>query len=257
MRRGMTLLEVLLASAILVILLGIVWEVTAFFLRAETTRKRQTDQQRIVRHWTQRVSEDIRSAIQDTEQLNKSVGDETIRHFGLSGTTTQLRIDISNYSWQTAETSELKTIFYDFQPTNGLVRREQDYATPKTASGTVDIVPEIVGGSFRYYDGRTWHDYWASLDRKGAPSAVEVTFFSLPFSEAERWRRRDPNAKPPTSNRIVVEIPAASHAYFKSYRRAQAPRPPNEPPPPPAPPQPPRPQPPPPPSPFHSFFGDD
>ena len=258
MRRGMTLLELILASAILIVVMGIVWEVTAFFLRAEATRKRLADQQRIVRKWTQIVNDDFRAAIQDTEQLNKAVGSETIRHFGLSGTETQLRIDISNYSGQFADASELKTIYYDFQSTGGLVRREQDYAAPKTTGSTIDMVPEIVGGKFRYYDGRTWHDYWVSLDRKGAPSAVEVTFYSLPFSEAQRWRRRDPNTLAPTANRVVVQIPAASHPYFEPYRRAQAPRPPGEPPPPPpSTPQPPRPQPPPPPSPFHSFFGDD
>ena len=257
MRRGITLLEVLLASAMIIVLLGTVWEVTSFLLRAETTRMRQTGQQRIVLTWTQMMGDDFRSAIQDTEQLNKAVGDETIRHFGLSGTATQLRIDVSDYSWQSAEASELKTIFYDFQPTSGLVRREQDYAAPKSASGVIKMAPEIVGGKFRYYDGRTWQDYWSSLDRKGTPSAVEVTFYSLPFSEAERWRNRMSDAKEPVFNQVVVQIPAASQAYFETYKRVQPPKPPGETtPPPPSPPRPPQPQPPPPPSPFHSFFGD-
>ena len=257
MRRGFTLLEVLLASAIFVVLLGIVWEVTALLLRAEKTRSQQAEQQRIVQNWTQMMNDDFQSAIQDTEQLNKAVGSETIRHFGLSGTATQLRIDVSNYDWQTANASELRTVFYDFQPTSGLVRREQDYASPKSVAGALQMAPGIVSGTFRYYDGRTWHEYWANLDQKRAPSAIEITFYILPFSEAERWRRRERDVQEPKSHRVVVRIPAASHTYFESYRRAQAPRPPNETPPPPSPPQPPRPQPPPPPSPFHSLFGDN
>ena len=257
MRRGFTLLEMLLVSAIFVVLLGVVWEVTALILRAEKTRRQQAEQQRIVQKWTQMMNDDFQSAIQDTEQLNKSVGSETIRHFGLSGTATQLRIDISNYDWQTASASELRTIFYDFQPASGLVRREQDYASLKSAAGALQMAPGIVGGTFRYYDGRTWHEYWANLDQKMAPSAIEITFYTLPFFEAERWRRREMDIKEPMSRRVVVEIPSASHTYYESYRRAQAPRPQNETPPPPSPPQPPRPQPPPPPSPFHTFFGDN
>ena len=257
MRRGFTLMEVLLASAIFIVLLSIVWEVTALLLRAEKTRMRLAEQQRIIQTWTQMMNDDFQSAIQDTEQLNKAVGSETIRHFGLSGTATQLRIDISNYDWQSADASELRTIFYDFQPASGLVRREQDYASLKSATGAFQMAPGIVGGTFRYYDGRTWHEYWANLDQKRAPSAIEITFNTLPFSEAERWRRREMGVHEPVSKRVVVQIPAAAHTYFEPYRRAQAPRPLNETPPPPSPPQPPRPQPPPPPSPFHSLFGDN
>jgi len=257
MRRGFTLLELLLASAMFIVLLGIVWEVTSIFLRAETTRMRHADQQRIVRTWTQMMNDDFRSAIQDTEQLNKAEGGETIRHFGLSGTATQLRIDVSDYSWHSAEASELKTIFYDFHQTSGLVRREQNYAAPQSAEGAIQIAPEIISGQFRYFDGSTWHDYWASLDRKGTPSAVEVTFYSLPFAEAERWRNRISNARQPMFNRMVVQIPSASQTYFESYKRVQAPKPLEEPPSPPStPPQQPQTQPPPPPSPLHSLFGE-
>ena len=179
MRRGFTLLELLLALSMFIVLLGIVWSVTAILLRMETQRVQQTGQQRIVRTWTRMMNDDFRSAIQDTEQFNKTEGDETIRHFGLSGTSTQLRIDVSNYSWRSAEMSELKTIFYDFQQTSGLIRRETNYAAPKSEEGKMQIAPEIIGCQFRYFDGGIWHDYWASLDRKGVPSAVEITFYSL------------------------------------------------------------------------------
>ena len=257
-RRGFTLLELLLTSAIFAVLLGIVLSVTLMLSRMETRRIQQAEQQRIVRTWTRILCDDFRSVIQDTEQLNKAVGTETIRHFGVSGTSTQLRIDVSDYSWRSAESSELRTIFYDFDPTVGLVRQERDYAALKSVEGAVQTVSEMVSGKFRYFDGGTWHDHWASLDRKSAPSAVEVTFYSLPLIEAKRWRNRVPSANEPMLNQVIVQVPAASRA-FETYQRVQAPRLPqeNQPPPPPAPPQPPRPQPPPPPSPFHSLFGDD
>jgi type II secretion system protein J len=261
MRRGLTLLELLMAVVIFVVLLGIVWNVALFVSRAETRRGQQAEQRRIVQTWSQMMHDDFRSAIQDTEQLNKAEGGETIRHFGLSGTATQLRIDVSNYTWRSGESSELRTIFYDFQQASGLARRETDYAAPKSVSGIVKAASEIVGCKFRYFDGGTWQEHWASLDRKGVPSAVEVTFHSLPLAEAKRWRQQT-NTLEPTLNRVVVQIPAASQAFFESYKRAEPPKKPEEivivpPPPIPSPSPPPQPQPPPPPSPFHSLFGDD
>ena len=218
----------------------------------------QTEQQRVVRVWTQIISNDFRSAIQDTEQLAKGMDGETIRHFGVSGTETQLRIDITDYSWRTAESSELRTIFYDFQPENGLVRRERDNAALQSVVGAITTAPEIVGGQFRYFDGRNWHEHWSSLDRKSAPAAIEVTIRSLPLGEANRWRNQLPVTREPVENTWSVSVPAASQMIFEPYRRAEPPRPPEPltPPLPPPMPSPPSPPPPPPPSPFHSLFGD-
>jgi len=262
MRQGLTLLELLLASAVFIVLLGIVGSVTLFLLQAESARMQHTGQQRVIHIWTQMMSDDFQSAIQDTEQLNKAAGSETIRHFGVSGTSTQLRIDVSDYSWRSADSSELRTIFYDFQSAGGLSRREQDYAAPKASEGQEQIAPEIVSGQFRYFDGGTWHDQWASLDRKRTPSAVEVTFYSLSFAEANRWRSPSSGVSAPVMNRVRVQIPAAAEGFFETYQREQPPQLPQEYQPPlppslPTPPLPPQTQPPPPPSPFHSLFGDD
>ena len=258
MRRGFTLLELLLTSSVLVVLLGIVWSVMLILSQMETRRIQHTEQQRIVRTWTQRLSDDFRSVIQDTEQLNKMEGNDTIRHFGVSGTSTQLRMDVTDFSQRSAESSELRTIFYEFHQTSGLVRRERDYAALKSVEGALQIASEIVSGQFRYFDGGTWHDHWSSLDRKCAPSAVEVTFYSLSRAEADRWRSRVPDAHEPAMNKVIVQIPAASPT-FESYQRVQPPQPPqeNQPLPPPSPPPSPSPPSPPPPSPFHSLFGDD
>ena len=259
MRRGFTLFELLLTTAALAVLLGIVWSAMMLLAKTETGRIHHTEQQRIVRKWAEILNDDFRSAVQDTEQLSKTEGSETIRHFGMNGTSTQLRIDVTDFSWRSAESSELRTITYEFHQTSGLVRRERDYAAMKSVEGAMQIAPEIVNGQFRYFDGDTWHEHWASLDRKCVPSAVEVTFYTLPRREAARWRSRVPDAHEPTLNKLVVQVPAASHA-FESYQRVQAPQLPQEnvPPPPPAP-LPSLPQPPqqPPPSPFHSLFGDD
>jgi len=259
MRRGLTLLELLLATSMFVILMGIVASLTLTLARMETQRAHHAAQQRMERKWLRILNQDFQSIIQDTEQLNRTVGTETIRHFGVSGTATQLRIDISDYSWRTADSSELRTIFYEFHPTSGFTRRERDYAALKSAEGALQTAPEIVNGTFRYFDGGTWHEHWASLDRKSVPRAIEVTFYSLPLTEANRWRNRAADAREPVLSRVRIPIPAASPSH-ETYRRAQAPRPPQEslpPPPPPSPPPPPQTPAPPPPSPFHSLFGDD
>jgi prepilin-type N-terminal cleavage/methylation domain-containing protein len=260
-RRGMTLLELLLALAVFVVLMTIVWSTMTYLFRLELRRGQQSEQQRIIRTWTQMMNDDFRSAIQDTEQLNKAEGSETIRHFGVSGTATLLRIDISDYSWRAEQSSELRTIFYEFHRADGLVRLERDYATSTSVEGLKQMVPEIVSGQFRYFDGKTWYNQWASLDREGAPTAIEVTFNSLSTAESQRWRRQGVNSREPVMNRIIVQIPAASQTFSEEYRRATPPPKPQDiatVPPPPSFPSPPPPEAQSPtPSPFHSLFGDD
>jgi len=247
-RRGFTLLEVLLVLSMLGTILGIVWGVMFIFAQMETRRTQHTKQQHLIRTWSQILNDDFRNAIQDTEQLNKAVGSETIRHFGVDGTATQLRIDVSDYSRRSAESSELRTIFYEFNQTGGLVRRERDYTALQSVAGAVRIASEIVSGQFRYFDGSTWHDQWVSLERKSVPSAIEVTFTLLPLTDTSKH----------TSNRIIVQIPSAWQGFSESYHRVQpspspqenllSPPPSLQSPPPPSSPQP---------SPFHSLFGDD
>ena len=259
-RRGITLLELLLVMAIFTVLLSIVWSATALLLQTEHRRMQQTEQQRIVRTWKQIMTDDFLSAIQDAEQLNKAVADENIRHFGVSGTSTQLRIDIPDYSWRSEGSSELRTVYYDFQSASGLVRRERDYASLESVKGFTKTAPEIVGGRFRYFDGSSWHDQWSSLDRKSAPAAIEVTFRSLPLAEANRWRNKAPDAKEPIEETVSVPILAASKMTYEAYKREAPPKPPETTPSPPSPipssPPPPSPPQPPPLSPSHSFMAD-
>ena len=246
MRRGFTLLEVLLVLAMLTTILGIVWGVMSILSQIETRRTQQAKQQQLIRTWTQTLNDDFRNVLQDTEQFNKAVGSETIRHFGVDGTATKLRIDVSDYSRRSAESSELQTIFYEFSQMNGLVRQERDYAAPQSATGRVSMASELVSGQFRYFDGSTWHNQWVSLERKSVPTAIEVSFYSSPLSETSKKML----------NRIIVQIPSAAQGFSESYRRVQPPQE-NQPPPSPSlsPTEPPpsSPQP----SPFHSLFGDN
>lgn len=246
MRRGFTLLEVLLVLSMLGMVLGVVWGVMFVFSQMEIRRTQHTKHQQLNRTWTQILNDDFRNVIQDTEQLNKAVGSETIRHFGVDGTATQLRIDVSNYSWRSAESSELRTIFYEFNQTGGLVRRERDYAASQSAEEKVQIASEIASGQFRYYDGSTWHEQWVSLERKSAPTAIEVSFYLFPLTDTSKH----------ASNRVIVQIPAALQGFSEPYHRVQPPQENLSPPSPslsPTEPPPPSPQS----SPFHSLFGDD
>ena len=247
-RRGFTLLEVLLVLAMLGTMLSIVCGVMSILSQIEIRRTQQAKQQQLIRTWTQRLNDDFQNILQDTEHLSKAVGSETIRHFGVDGTATRLRIDVFDYSRRSAKSSELQTIFYEFHQTNGLVRQERDYAEPQSAAGKVSMASELVSGQFRYFDGNTWHDRWVSLERKSVPSAIEVTFYSSSLSEASKN----------VQNRIIVQIPSATQGFSESYQRVQ---PPQESQTPPSlslpssaePPQSSSPQT----SPFHSWFGDN
>ena len=256
MRQGFTLIEILFVLSTLGALLGIVWGVSYMLIHMEKQRASQTQQQRVIRHWMQIINDDFRSAIQDAGQdLGQSADGGTIRHFGVVGTAEQLRIDIVNYIWRTPGSSELRTIVYEFHPTSGLIRTERDYIESATAE-VIQDAPEIIGGQFQYYDGGTWHEHWVSLERKSMPSAIGITFYSLPVSAAKRWRDGESDIEEPFASRMVVQIPSAFQG-FEAYQRAQPPGI-TQPPPPPMP-APTFESPPSLPSPslFHSLFGDD
>ena len=48
--------------------------------------------------------------------------------------------------------------------------------------------PEVVALQFRYFDGAKWRSSWDSLDRKGLPVAVEMTFGVASLEDADAIR---------------------------------------------------------------------
>jgi type II secretory pathway pseudopilin PulG len=257
--KGFTLLEFLLALALFMVLAGMLWNIISLFSKTQTQGTRLAERSQLVRSLAQLLEDDLKSAIQDPiYPFGDSSGDDDIRRFGLSGSLQTLRIDVielnpfitvtpqprqaflGEVQTATPRAAELKTVFYNFQQSVGLTRREIDFETPdinaQGAEGTNLYAPEVVGCRFRYYNGSEWSDSWESLDRGGLPVAIEATLRTLPLAEAERYcREATPNENietavlrlhlsPPVLSRIVVYLPSSPIRKFETYQRKTPPK---------------------------------
>jgi prepilin-type N-terminal cleavage/methylation domain-containing protein len=257
--KGFTLLELLLALALFVVLVGILWNIVTLFSKTQTQGTRLAERSQLVRSLAQLLEDDLKAAIQDPiYPLEDWAGDDDVRRFGLSGSLQMLRIDVielnpfitvtpqprqalfGEVQTATPRAAELKTVFYDFQQSAGLTRREIDFETPdinaQGAEGTNLQAPEVVGCRFRYYNGSAWSDSWESLERGGLPVAIEATLRTLPLAEAERYRREaTPNENidtailrlhlpPPAISRIVAFLPTSPIRKFEPYQRKTPPK---------------------------------
>ncbi|MBQ2790535.1 MAG: prepilin-type N-terminal cleavage/methylation domain-containing protein, partial [Thermoguttaceae bacterium] len=141
-RVGFTLLEILLALALIAVLLAGVSAITSLYSRNYTTTERRVGRAQLARSISQMLSEDLGAAVQDPIQ---AVADDPnrqfIRRFGLRGDSRSLQIDVvqpnlfattatpeenrrvaegGKKSTESRQVPELKTIFYDFVPLNAL-----------------------------------------------------------------------------------------------------------------------------------------
>ncbi|MBQ7111691.1 MAG: prepilin-type N-terminal cleavage/methylation domain-containing protein [Thermoguttaceae bacterium] len=141
-RVGFTLLEILLALALIAVLLAGVSAITSLYSRNYTTTERRVGRAQLARSISQMLSEDLGAAVQDPIQ---AVADDPnrqfIRRFGLRGDSRSLQIDVvqpnlfattatpeenrrvaegGKKSTESRQVPELKTIFYEFVPLNAL-----------------------------------------------------------------------------------------------------------------------------------------
>jgi prepilin-type N-terminal cleavage/methylation domain-containing protein len=251
---GFTLLELLLAMTLFLVLLGMLWNIITLFSRTQNQVTRLAERSQLVRSLAQLLEDDLRAAIQDPIRPlagSEDVGD--VRRFGLSGSPQMLRIDVIEINpfvvtasqprpalmggVQPAEprAAELKTIFYDFQKSKGLSRREIDFETPDINApgpeGSAMTAPEVIDCRFRYYNGSEWSDSWESLERAGLPAAIETTLRSLPLAEAEQYRQKATSNESvdsvlsqlelsaPILSRIVTYLPTSPVRKFEEYQR--------------------------------------
>jgi prepilin-type N-terminal cleavage/methylation domain-containing protein len=141
-RAGFTLLEILLALALIAVLLAGVSAITSLYSRNYTTTERRVSRAQLARSISQMLSEDLGAAVQDPIQaLEDDPNRQFIRRFGLRGDSRSLQIDVVQpnlfATTATAEENrrvaeggakspelrqvpELKTIFYEFVPINAL-----------------------------------------------------------------------------------------------------------------------------------------
>jgi len=253
-------MEVMVALGLFVILLSILWNVIALFTRSQTRGSQLAERSQLVRSLAQLLEDDLRAAIQDPiHPFKGSGGDDDIRRFGLSGNAQTLRIDVieinpfaqlepeqrvaqfGTVSPSQPKAAELKTVFYVFNNTEGLTRREIDFETPDLNApgpeGSRLSAPEIIDCRFRYFDGTSWSDSWESLQRNGLPVAIEADLRSVSLANAAKVRRqqgsqsgsidemlRQLELPAPIQQRMVVYLPASPVRKFEDYKRRTAPK---------------------------------
>jgi hypothetical protein len=181
-RRGLTILEVLLAMSLLVVLLSMLWSMTQVFSDIFVKGTQRAGKSQLVRSLSQLMHDDLGSAIQDPihPSQKKMLGTAAVRRFGLNGNDQELRIDVVQInpfkarpqgkrsapsgdalyggtgSGYIAQAPELKTVFYRFvHPASyeaisgearcGLRRKELDFETPTGEESGADL--ESIGGT--------------------------------------------------------------------------------------------------------------
>ncbi len=93
--KGFTLLEVLLTMVLMATLLAGMWSIFNIYSRLFETGQIQSEQAQLVRSLLRQISDDFRSAIQDTASRPPQTPATTpLRRFGLFGTSQSVQLDI-------------------------------------------------------------------------------------------------------------------------------------------------------------------
>lgn len=164
---GFTLLEILLALALIAVLLAGVSAITSLYSRNYTSTERRVSRAQLARSISQMLSEDLGAAVQDPIQaVEDDPNRQFIRRFGLRGDSRSLQIDVVQpnlfattataeenrrvaeggaKSPESRQVPELKTIFYEFVPINALEPLDGE---KKDATAELDAAFETeTGGS--------------------------------------------------------------------------------------------------------------
>ena len=196
-RRGFTLVEMLLASALCIVLLGALWMLMSTYGELFDKGQMQVESVQLCRSLLEQLADDLRSAIQDPLPGPTDEADGAVqrRRFGLYGSSRELRFDVLQLTphqgnlvpvgraggraeeTRTARVPELRTVHYAFlEPAGddaspesgrrGLVRTELDFETPldpDAAPGDVEDPEAVDEPIVADDDTRLWVPEVASL----------------------------------------------------------------------------------------------
>ncbi len=215
MRRGFTLLEVVLALSLAVLLLG-----ASMTFLWELADRRST---------LARGSRDLHAAVVLVERLEADLaaglaGDEGVGA-GIEGTETKLKL-LSRGVWLApsgagsgtpnaggAGEGDLQASEYQFDPTAGRVSARRFVVRPGAAGGggEMELVSDRVERlRFRYYDGRAWRTSFDSKAAGDLPVAIEVAvwFTSLKNATAPPMETPAPTGEPGEDDAESLAAPA-------------------------------------------------
>jgi general secretion pathway protein J len=184
--QGFTLLEVLVASAILSLVLAALYGVFSQTLTSKRWAEERAGLARTARIVLFRISEDLQTT------LTPSAGGD-VRFLGKGRRSLRYPEDALSFTTLTRTSStnrtpegDLNTIEYALEPDptdmtqKQLVRRVHLALAPArlAAEETTPLLPRVQGLRFRFFNGRDWQEEWRQDNtQEGLPQAVEATLY--------------------------------------------------------------------------------
>ncbi len=199
--RGFTLMEVLIATAILAIVMMLVYGSFVQTRRVIGRTEAAVDGLRGIRAAFSRITNDVGMAF-----LN-SANDATffVGTDDYEGGYPADQMDFTSFSHvqrssQARESDQMEVGYYlrkDYEGASFLMKREKNRIdlNPMYGGKSYELCEDIMGLDFRYLDEGTWLESWDSRVSKKMPEAVEITMIIKDGNGVER------------SFRTITEIP--------------------------------------------------
>lgn len=208
---GFTLLEVLVASAILSLVLAALYGVFSQTLTSKRLTEERTQQARWARIALLRIGEDLQSALPPTGREMQFLGETHSSREFPEDTLSFVTLTRTALTTRTPE-GDLSEIAYALEPDptdstqKQLVRRVRFMLSSQrnVADEVAPLLPRVHGLRFRFFDGREWQEEWRQEQtRNQLPQAVETTVYvadsrkkiwpfstvvTLPLTETKRGR---------------------------------------------------------------------
>jgi type II secretory pathway component PulJ len=243
-RTGYTLLEMVLAAAVSVLLLGALFVALQTHLRLADTGRQAVEESTLARAVLARIANDIAGQLQPPEptttaatpgELDSLFGLVGAQPFnlGVQGEANRLMLHAGRLprdrELAAGPASDLRRIAY-WLTANGLARQEIRGITSNDLNNippdvpdeaAAIIAPEVRTLTFRYFDGSAWQDAWDGMAvvepsnaPVGPPLAIEITIGLAP--ERRRPSPDQPAEPPLRTYRHVVAIPTANNLAAQS-----------------------------------------
>ncbi|HMN96409.1 MAG TPA: hypothetical protein PKC43_11120 [Phycisphaerales bacterium] len=179
MRRAITLVELLVSIAMVLLLLGALFTFVGDLLAARARVRTVGERQAMVSMLIDRIEQDLAMAIVGDPALGAGVA-------GTSETLTLLtRGVLPGDPDPAAALADMHRHEYRFEADarHATARRSAPRRAPadgssrRSAEAAIVVAAPLEGLRFRYFDGRTWQDSFDSLQRRALPMAVEVAIW--------------------------------------------------------------------------------
>jgi hypothetical protein len=179
-------LELLVALAIVVVVITLLYETFNAVLRSTQLVDEESEIDQMVRVSMERMTNELRSAY--WKLPSETAGSSTFMFVGQDSMASDYPTDTIRFSTLShARVSSgnadpmVSIVEYALVPipetdTAVLMHREETTPLSPSASGLeeYELAESVVGLSFRYFDGKDWAEQWNDADKRKLPKAVEI-----------------------------------------------------------------------------------